>query len=80
MIMLALFPIPVALAAVLAMPGAGDASEEERVQPALSSRLKRIQAAFRQYHATSVRPSLPTTGKLRAESGEWRISEIRSSR
>ena len=67
MSMQALLPIFVALAAALVLPGTGDALQEERLQPALATRLKRIEAAFRQNDAASLRPSLTTTGKVRVD-------------
>lgn len=67
MIMQAPLPIAVALAATLAVPGAAFSVAEERLQPALSARLKRIEAAFRQSDANSLRPSLPATAKVRVD-------------
>ena len=67
MVMRACLTIAVALAVSTAAQQAASAVEDDRLEPSLSSRLKRIVAAFRQSDANALRPSLPETGKVRVE-------------
>ena len=67
MVMRAWLTIAVTLAASAAAPQATPAVEDDRLDPSLSSRLRRIEAAFRESDANALRPSLPVAGKVRVD-------------